>query len=581
MPRPTATVIIGALWLSLARIVFAADVPAASEFRFETAPTISGENPDSDALVATIGDFWRDYLRADAPRFLRHFAPNAIRMSARASTRQVGRSAIGAGLPAEWAAFERARNRIAERLTVEHAQLHFDGDTATAVYWLEVRGGVRWEYTDQGLVFQAFVRQGEQWQVAHHTDAWSLNYDIDAQQPGDSAAIAFDFAYPVNDLARAVAFYTPLLGPPESSTRTRAVFNVQGARFILDTATWGGAARVREALPNGYAVFAVDDLDAATGAIAEASEIGELQRIATDTYRVGFDADENLFVIRALDRHADTGAAPAISGFSPHSVVERAVQRLMRAWLEMDSETIAAMYAANGTWFDDTRVKERGQEQGAERIAAALEERYWPHYDHTDEGMMADLQASSLHTRSIGTQRLVSYQMMLTGRGPHPFRSSAWVSQVLNENGQVAHTFIVDDNRSRSLVLELDYTGYPVVDLDRARQFYSASMRFGEGYPDDAYYGFWSDHAVFGLYLADPDEDGLPRPHRANGYMSFWVRSAEETYAYLRQQGSRFPTIPAINRKPGIDVQPGYSQVVATDSEGNLIVFSEYSGRPR
>ncbi|HMR68244.1 MAG TPA: VOC family protein, partial [Anaerolineae bacterium] len=175
----------------------------------------------------------------------------------------------------------------------------------------------------------------------------------------------------------------------------------------------------------------------------------------------------------------------------------------------------------------------------------------------------------------------VSYDMRLTGQGPHPFRDSAWVTQVFNQKNQVVHTFIVDNNRSTAPVLELDYTGYPVQDMSAARRFYAKTLRFGEGYADESYYGFWSNHAVFGLYEADPEEDNLPQPRQANGYMSFWVRSAKETYAYLKQQGRNFPVIPAINDKQGIDAQPGYTQVVTTDSEGSLIIFTEYSGRPR
>ena len=168
--------------------------------------------------------------------------------------------------------------------------------------------------------------------------------------------------------------------------------------------------------------------------------------------------------------------------------------------------------------------------------------------------------------------------MQLTGQGSHPFRDSAWITQVI-DGKQVVHTFIVDNNRSTSPVLELDYTGYPVEDLETARRFYTKTMHFGEGYADESYYGFWSNHAVFGLYEADPEEDQLPEPGQSNGYMSFWVRSAQDTYAYLKEQGRNFPIIPAINDKEGIDPQEGYTQVVTTDSEGNLILFTEYSGR--
>ncbi len=80
-------------------------------------------------------------------------------------------------------------------------------------------------------------------------------------------------------------------------------------------------------------------------------------------------------------------------------------------------------------------------------------------------------------------------------------------------------------------------------------------MRLGEGYDDEGYYGFWSNHEVFGLYEADPKKDHLPQPRQANGYMSFWVRSAKETHNYLKENRCGFPVIPAINDKRGIDKQ--------------------------
>ncbi len=68
------------------------------------------------------------------------------------------------------------------------------------------------------------------------------------------------------------------------------------------------------------------------------------------------------------------------------------------------------------------------------------------------------------------------------------------------------------------------------------------------------------------------------RPGKANGYVSFWVRSVDRLYEYLCAQGSVFPHIPAINDRTGIDHQPGYTQLVATDSEGNVVLFTEYPG---
>lgn len=183
--------------------------------------------------------------------------------------------------------------------------------------------------------------------------------------------------------------------------------------------------------------------------------------------------------------------------------------------------------------------------------------------------------------RTLGSRTLVSYVRTLKGVGPHPYLETAWVTHIFSAPNKMAHTVIIGHQNCTTLALEFDYTGYPVTDVARAEKFYTKVMRLGEGYDDEDYYGFWSNRGVFGVYEADPETDKIPRPRQANGYISFWVRFAAETHAYLKQQGCRFPVIPAINDVAGIDKQPGYAQVVATDSEGNIVIFTEYSGKPR
>ncbi|OLP19397.1 hypothetical protein BST81_06540 [Leptolyngbya sp. 'hensonii'] len=553
-----------------------------SQSIFTVNPIVTGRADAAQELRDTIVAFWQDYLRLDTPSYLNHFTPDAIRLSGRSGARQVGRSAIQAGMPAEWEAFERPKNVIAEKMTVERAEFHIEGNFATAIYWMAVKGGTRWHYTDQGLVFQAFVKQDQQWRVVHHTDAWSLDYNVSEQKPGAGATFDFDFAYPVKDLTRAIQFYTPLLGEPESVTPTHAWFNLRGGRFILETSTWGGRAQVRKQLPNGYALFSVPDAETEAARLTQAKVklLSQPQKLGVDTYCVGLDKDQNLFVLWEKDFKAATNIGPTVSGFPALNPLAKTAQQTIQSWLAMDTVTLNRMYAPQGTWFDDTRLKHRGQERGSS-IVPALQSVYWPRYDRGQRGIAAHLEAVNFHTRSFGSQYIVSYDMRLTGQGAHPFRDSAWVTQVFNNENQVAHTFIVDNNRSNAPALELDYSGYPVKNVSQARQFYAKTMGLGEGYDDESYYGFWSNHAVFGLYEADPEEDKLPQPRQANGYMSFWVRSAKEIYNYLQQNGSSFPMIPAINDKRGLNQQPGYVQVVATDSEGNVILFTEYSGRPR
>ena len=551
------------------------------QFTFSVAPIVTGNGSANDvaALRKVISNFWQAYLQLEVNNYLDQFTPDALRLSSRAATRQRGHAEIQAGLAAEWEAFERPNQRIAEQMVVTRAEFNLTGEMATAIYWVDITGGVRWHYNDQGLIFQVFTKQAAGWQVVHHTDAWSLDYDVAAQQPGSGETLDFTYAYPVKDLARAVRFYTPLLGKPESVTANRASFNLKGGHFLLETADWRGTARPRNNLPNGYALFEIKNVATEVARLTQADADFTLlpDNKQADKYAMGFDADQNLLILWEKNFKATTDMASTVSGF-PEELTAQWAKRLAQAWLSMDSNTITK-YTAKGTWFDDTRLKQRGLERG-KRIGNALQTAYWPHYDH-GTSIAAKLEISHFHQRKFNSHYLISYDMKLTGIGAHPFRDAAWVTQLFDENGQALHTFIIDNNHSTNPVLELDYTGYPTQAVDTARQFYKNIMQLGEGYRDEGYYGFWSNHAVFGLYEADPEEDRLPQPRRANGYMSFWVRSAQATYEYLKQNGSTFPVIPAINDRKGIDKQPGYTQVVSTDSEGNLLIFTEYSGRPR
>jgi len=131
------------------------------------------------------------------------------------------------------------------------------------------------------------------------------------------------------------------------------------------------------------------------------------------------------------------------------------------------------------------------------------------------------------------------------------------------------------------MALGLDYTGYPVNSLTESERFYTRILKLGKPYTDDSWRGYWSNYTVFGIYQSSINDDGIPIANKSNGYISFWVKSAKNTYDYMMGQGSLFPVIPAINSASGIDLSPGYSQVLATDTEGNVVVFTEYSGRPR
>ena len=115
--------------------------------------------------------------------------------------------------------------------------------------------------------------------------------------------------------------------------------------------------------------------------------------------------------------------------------------------------------------------------------------------------------------------------------------------------------------------------------MELAAAFYQDTLKLGSPYKDEDYRGFWGRGYVFGIYTADFERDHIPREDRANGYISFWVNSATKIYSSLKKQNVQFPVIEAINDDSGISTEMGYKELVATDSEGNLVIFTEYSGR--
>ncbi len=84
-----------------------------------------------------------------------------------------------------WEAFERPKGVLAEAMTVERAELSVKGNFAILLYWVDVEGGARWDYTDQYFIAQVMVKQQNQWRTAHDVEAGSLDDDVQSQQPGE------------------------------------------------------------------------------------------------------------------------------------------------------------------------------------------------------------------------------------------------------------------------------------------------------------------------------------------------------------------------------------------------------------
>ena len=84
---------------------------------------------------------------------------------------------------------------------------------------------------------------------------------------------------------------------------------------------------------------------------------------------------------------------------------------------------------------------------------------------------------------------------------------------------------------------------------------------------------------VFGIFKANPHKHGIPVAYETNGYVSFWVEDANVTYEYLQTiPGVQFHVIGAINSSMSVDNFEGYNQIMATDPEGNDVVYTDYPG---
>jgi catechol 2,3-dioxygenase-like lactoylglutathione lyase family enzyme len=339
-------------------------------------------------------------------------------------------------------------------------------------------------------------------------------------------------------------------------------------------------------LPNGYGLFYVSDLKAererlkALGVPFLAGTDNQFKKQGSDPYFISKDPAGNLFVImQKVFLSSDNNAQPNVTGFSGSDPAINAAKKLAESWLRTDKQAVGTFLGPSTTWFDDNRTRVRGYETGKSAILKALESVYWARYDRGANGLKAQMLVSGQSLRKLGTDTLVSYAMTLKGLGDHAFQDKAFVSQIFDANYKLKHSMIVQNNSTSRPVLELDYTGYPVPDLARAETFYTQTLDLGKPYTDTDWRGYWSNKCVFGVYTADLQEDQLPRPNKTNGYVSFWVHSAQATLTYLKAQKSSFPIVPAINTKSGLDAHPGYLQVYATDSEGNGVIFSEYTGR--
>ena len=295
----------------------------------------NGSPTDTSALREVIVSTWERYLHVDEAGLRTYLADDCIRMSGGwgAGTVQRGGDTIVAQLESEAQATERPTGVMAQEHAISNAELWFDpsGTAATAVYHDAVLSGYRWCDSNEGVVLQAFTKQAGHWRVAHWTD--SFHSTLGTDELGDET-FKFDFSYPATDLDRAVDFYTPILGPPESLVEDRAVFLLpRGWRFFLDAAKLDGIARVSSGLPNGWATIYVEDVEAQRErlkgqGVQFVAGSREVLHDGPDLYAVGLDEpDQNPFVL--LQRNYSTnGPSPSTpQGFTGETLRSRERER--------------------------------------------------------------------------------------------------------------------------------------------------------------------------------------------------------------------------------------------------------------
>ncbi len=468
------------------------------------------------------------------------------------------------------------------QLEIGDMHIHSEKNFSTALYSVGIRGGARWEYSDLATIFQVFQKIDDALKIIGHIESFRLD-NSKINKPPDSVPnrrtpFTFDFVYPVKDLQRAIEFYSPLLGPPEIVTTTSASFRLRDSYFELDSEPIDKRIKVINGRANGYGIINVNSLSLIEDKISDLLDINaKTKPCGNAACLIAEDSSGNIVVFREYKpTYSLQNNKPNIQSLNQfgHSPVFSKTIEAVNAWITNDYSSLIDMNAKKAVWIDDAF----GVAQGSKQIKKALKSR-WESFDMGASGINADLTTKNFQTRNIGDRHLVTLEMSIKMR-TNPKRSfNAVLTQVWKSEGldlKLEHTFIAQKRYIKDTpVGSMDYTAYPVNDLGRAGRFYK-NLFGSEPYRDDNWFGFWSTTSVFGLVGPMSKNSWAPIPHSSNGYADLSIRSADEVYEYLRSAGSAFPIVEAINDTSGIDEQPGYNQILAIDSEGNLINFSEY-----
>lgn len=575
------------LWLWLA-----AAGAATTDSRVSLAPSdwhlSTVDRADADDLRAALLAWHEAWVARDAKACAALLSVDAVRAVQSQGDPEVGRRGVLAALPREWAALEQDDSGgSALTVVLRDVRVQIAGDAALLRYYTEVSGGTRWEFEDL-IAFSALWRReadGE-WRQAFQADAANLDVDIDSGAPG-RANFSYDYALPVQDLARAVRFYTLLLGSPEAVEAGIAVFQLNGSRLYLDSTGQAPGATPIAGLPNGWPlVYAADPARARQRARAAGVEfVGGEQSFAGQRVRYAFDPAGNLLALasavpapaRAV---AELEVAAPVAGKNVPQAIIDSHAVFARAWLDGDIDRVAEQLDTGVALLDAARTRTRGWLTKAAAVRQGLVASM-PTPESPD-GQASALRLAPPVTLRVGPWLAWSGRRTLVGAAPWQRQAHALQSLVFDaRSAKIVQLVNAATPRVSALALDFDYAGLPATaeQWDEAAHALRAFTGARDSYQDEGWLGLWGERAVLGLFEAEVDSDGLPRDHAASAYLSLWVSDVNAALRFARAAGADLPVVPAINDRAGIDRNPGYQQVYLSDSEGNGIVLTEYTGR--
>mgnify|MGYP001156769782 FL=1 len=466
-------------------------------------------------------------------------------------------------------------------LDIDDIYIDSEEKFAIALYSLGIRGGARWEYSDLATIFQIFRKFANKWVIIGHVESLKLD-NVNIKYPPDSvpnrrAPFTFDFVYPVKNLKRAIAFYSPLLGSPDISTSTSASFKVRDSYFELSTESIDSRISIDDGHANGYAVINVNSLKEIQTKINNLLNLDlKIENCGLDQCLISEDLSGNITVWKEHKPITSSAHNPKIISAQEimSSRIYNETLNIINAWATNNYSELIKKSSENSIWIDDAY----GIAKGPKEIKNFLQAR-WKLLDRGPKGIDGDIEIRNFKSKKLNN-RLLTYLEISLKMKTRPkksinfFQMQIW--KVNDQDFQLEHTFIAEKRISKQMpVNSMDYTAYPVNDLGKSGHFYKILFD-SEPYRDENWFGFWSTTSVFGLVGPMSEDSWKPTSHKGNGYADLSIRSANEVYEYLQSKGSTFPVIEAINDTSGIDSQPGYNQILTIDSEGNLINFSEY-----